>query len=64
MLDTRREVFRQWGKLEFNSGWALLKFFGCLALAAVVALLPAYAGLTESPLRFCTGPFPAEEGPV
>lgn len=48
MLDTRREVFRQWGKLEFHSRRTLLKSIGCLALAAAVALLPAYAGLTEA----------------
>jgi len=45
MLDTRREVLRQWGKLEFNSGHALLKALGCVALAAAVAFLPEHAGL-------------------
>ncbi|UCH10176.1 MAG: DASS family sodium-coupled anion symporter [Fidelibacterota bacterium] len=48
MLDTRREVLRLLGKLEFRSSRALLKIAICLALAAVLALLPNYAGLTDA----------------
>lgn len=48
MLDTRREVLRLWGKLEFYSRRALFKSIGRLALAISIAFLPNYAGLSDA----------------
>lgn len=46
--DTRAEYKRIVGKLEFRSGPAVLKFSLCLAVAALVALLPPFPGLTDA----------------
>ncbi|MDF1825359.1 MAG: SLC13 family permease [Verrucomicrobiales bacterium] len=57
--DTRAEYRRILGHLEFHSGYALLKFLGCLIAAAALAFLPAYEGLdpaaqwTLSIILFC-----------
>lgn len=48
MLDTRREVRRILGKLQFSSGRALLKFSSVLAVAAVLALFPEYEGMSQA----------------
>lgn len=48
MLDTRREVLRLWGKLEFRSGRALAKALACAVVAAGIALLPVHPGLNEA----------------
>ncbi|MEM6279469.1 MAG: SLC13 family permease [Verrucomicrobiota bacterium] len=43
--DTRAEYKRILGHLEFHSGYALLKFLGCLLLAGLVAFVPHYVDL-------------------
>lgn len=43
--DTRAEYRRILGHLEFHSGYALLKFLGCLITAACLAFIPTYEGL-------------------
>ncbi len=48
MLDTRREVLRVWGKLEISSARTLYKIIGCLSLAALVALVPDWTGLSAA----------------
>ncbi|MCB1232716.1 MAG: SLC13/DASS family transporter [Verrucomicrobiae bacterium] len=45
--DTRNEYRRILGYFEFHSGYALLKFLGCLLLAVVIAFVPSYTGLPE-----------------
>ncbi len=45
--DTRNEYRRILGYFEFHSGYALLKFLGCLLVAIAVAFLPAYPALPE-----------------
>ena len=47
MIDTRAEVNRILGKLEFSSGRALAKVVACAVFAGAVALLPTHAGLSE-----------------
>lgn len=48
MLDTRAEVLRILGYLEFSSGRAFLKVTGCGLLAAAVALWPEYDALSPA----------------
>ncbi|MEM9283338.1 MAG: DASS family sodium-coupled anion symporter [Verrucomicrobiota bacterium] len=45
--DTRAEIGRILGKLEFRSGLALAKFLGCLVAACLIAFLPEYPGLDD-----------------
>lgn len=48
MLDTRREIRRLIGRLEFNSQRSLTKVFGCLIVAISIVFLPNYSGLTQA----------------
>lgn len=47
MLDTRREIRRLIGALEFNSIKSLSKLTVCLIIALTVVFIPNYQGLTE-----------------
>ncbi len=46
MPDTRRYIQELLGHVEFRSGQALAKVVGCTAVAALVAYVPAHAGLS------------------
>lgn len=46
--DTRAEYKRILGHLEFDSSAAFLKVIACLAVAVMIAFLPAYPGLSEA----------------
>lgn len=46
--DSRRAYRELMGRLEFESGRALLKTLACLAVATAVAYLPEHAGLTPA----------------
>jgi sodium-dependent dicarboxylate transporter 2/3/5 len=48
MIDTRTEIKRLLSPLEFSSWKALTKFVICAALAACIALIPQYPGLSEA----------------
>ncbi len=48
MLDTRREIRRLVGRLEFNSQRALKKTMPCLIVASLIAFLPNYSGLNPA----------------
>ena len=48
MLDTRREIRRLIGRLEFNSVRSLTKLFACLLFAILVVFVPNYHGLSEA----------------
>jgi len=48
MLDTRREIRRLIGALQFNSVKSLSKFLGCLAVAFIIVFIPNYQGLTDA----------------
>ena len=48
MLDTRREIRRLVGALQFNSVKSLSKFSACLFIAILIAFIPNYQGLTEA----------------
>ena len=48
MLDTRREIRRLFGKLEFNSIRSLTKLFVCFIIAALIVFLPNYTGLSDA----------------
>ena len=48
MLDTRREVRRLWGKLQFSPSRAMAKFSCALVVAWILAMLPAYPGLEDA----------------
>ena len=48
MLDTRREIRRLIGRLEFNSQRALKKTTICLLIALLVTFLPNYIGLNPA----------------
>ena len=47
MLDTRAEIHRLLGRLEFDSGRALLTLALCTLAACALTFLPAHTGLTE-----------------
>ncbi len=48
MLDTRREIRRLVGALQFNSVKSLSKFSACLFIAILIVFIPDYQGLTEA----------------
>jgi len=48
MLDTRREIRRLIGVLQFNSLKSLSKFLGCLLVALLIVFVPNYSGLTDA----------------
>ena len=48
MLDTRREIRRLKGRLEFNSQRSLTKVFACFIVAILIVFLPNYSGLTQA----------------
>ncbi len=48
MIDTRREVLRVWGQLEITSIGTLIKVLLCTLIAAGIALLPQWNGLTAA----------------
>lgn len=47
MLDTRREVARLWGQLEFSSPRALAKILAVALAAFLLAILPEWHGLSD-----------------
>jgi len=46
--DTRAEVFRILGKMQFRSGRAVVKFILCLVAAIAIAVVPPYPELHEA----------------
>ena len=48
MLDTRIEIRKLLGRMEFSSGKALLKIAICVSIAAVLSFWPAHEGLTNA----------------
>ena len=52
MLDTRAEIQRLFGHMEFSfsAARALIKVCICAALATAIAFLPAYEGLSAAGL--------------
>ena len=48
MLDTRREIRRLIGRLEFNSVRSLSKMTACFIIALLIVFVPKYSGLTDA----------------